>query len=68
VAHYYDARGVALGAQSLFDVDPRTPVRLLSTLDNPAAAARISLHVEATSGLDQGALGEVPVLSAIARQ
>ena len=68
VAHYYDAGGVALGAQSLMDVDPRSPVLLQSTVDNPGGAARISVHVEATSGLDQGALGEVQVQSAVARR
>ncbi|MGA2366153.1 MAG: hypothetical protein ABSG12_11770 [Steroidobacteraceae bacterium] len=68
VAHYYDAQGTALGAQSLIDVDPTTPVVLRSAVHDPGAAGRISLHLEAPSGLDQGALGEALVQSAIAER
>jgi hypothetical protein len=62
VAHFYDARGVAAGTQSLVQVDPKDLVALQTTVD-PHQAGRISLHLEDTNGLDRGALGEVQVES-----
>lgn len=61
VAHFYDARGVAIGTQSLVEVDPRNAVVLQTSVNEPGRAGRISLHLEDASGLDRGALGEVAV-------
>ena len=61
VAHFYDARGLAIGTQLLAQVDPRNRVVLQITLDDPGQAGRISLHLEDANGLDRGALGEVGV-------
>jgi hypothetical protein len=61
VAHFYDTRGVAIGTQSLVEVDPRNAVVLQTSVNEPGRAGRISLHLEDASGLDRGALGEVAV-------
>ncbi len=59
VAHFYDTRGMALGKQTVVEVDPKNPVLLESSVDDPGKTSRISLHLEDTNGLDRGSLGEV---------
>jgi hypothetical protein len=61
VAHFYDARGMAVGTQSLVQVDPKDLVVLQTTIEDPRHTGRISLHLEDANGLDRGALGEVGV-------
>jgi hypothetical protein len=63
VAHFYDAHGMAIGAQSLIQVDPRNPIVLQIAVNDPGRSGRVSLHLEDTNGLDRGALGEVIVES-----
>ncbi len=61
VVHFYDTRGMALGKQSLMQVDPRNPVLLQATVEDPGQSGRISVHLEDADGLDRGAIGEVTV-------
>jgi hypothetical protein len=68
VAHLYDGHGVAMGARELGQVEPKNPVNLHSALNDAGQAARISLHVVDANGLDRGALGEVAVDSATAKE
>ncbi len=68
VAHYYEARGGAIGTESLIDVDPRNPVVLQISVNDPGRTGRISLHLEDTNGLDRGSLGEVAVESPAVKQ
>jgi hypothetical protein len=68
VAHIYDARGVAIATRELEQVDPKNPTKLQATLKDAGQAARISLHLVDANGLDRGALGEVVVDSATAKE
>ena len=68
VAHLYDGRGVAIGTRELEQVDPKNPVKLQTALKDAGQAARISLHLVDANGLDRGALGEVAVDSAAAKE
>jgi hypothetical protein len=61
VAHFYTARGMSMGTQSLMQVDPRNPILLQTTVTDPGKAGRVSLHLVDSNGLDRGALGEVTV-------
>jgi hypothetical protein len=61
VAHFYDTHGVAIGTQSLLQVDPKNPIILQTAINDPGQSARVSLHLVDSSGLDRGALGEVVV-------
>jgi hypothetical protein len=63
VLHFYDARGLAIGTQSLMQVDPKDRVVLQTAVDDPGQAGRISLHLEDANGMDRGALGEVSVVT-----
>lgn len=62
VAHFYDARGTALGTQPLADADPRKLSSLQLVVTPPGRAGRVSLHLLDQGGLDRGALGEVRVV------
>src|ERR1700736_4068141 len=68
VAHLYDARGVAIATRELEQVDPKNPIKLQAAVKDAAQAARISLHLVDANGLDRGALGEVAVDSATAKE
>jgi hypothetical protein len=68
VAHFYNAHGMAIGTQSLAQVDPKDLVLLQVAVDDPGQAGRISLHLEDANGLDRGALGEVRVESSTQTQ
>jgi hypothetical protein len=61
VAHLYDVHGIAIGMQTLMQVDPKNPVILQTAINDPGQSGRVSLHLEDSSGLDRGALGEVVV-------
>ena len=63
VAHFYGGGGMAIGTQSLLQVDPDTLAVLQMTVDDPGQSSRISLHLENASGLDLGSFGEVQVES-----
>jgi hypothetical protein len=63
VVHFYDAHGMAVGMQTLMQVDPKNPVILQTAINDPGQSARVSLHLEDAIGLDRGALGEVGVES-----
>lgn len=63
VAHFYDARGLPIGTQTLEQVDPKNQVLLQIAVGDPGQSGRISLHLEDENGLDRGALGEVSVVT-----
>jgi hypothetical protein len=68
VAHLYDGRGAVIGTRELEQVEPKDAVKLHATLREAAQAARISVHLVDANGLDRGALGEVAVDSATAKE
>lgn len=61
VAHFYDEHGASLGSVSVADADPVELVSLQSEIAAPGKPGRVSLHLEDSSGLDRGSLGEVRV-------
>src|SRR5215470_3174061 len=61
VAHLYDQHGAPLGTTPVIDVNPNEPVILEKELSTTEKAARVSLHLEDSNGVDRGALGEVQV-------
>lgn len=61
VAHFYDSHGMALGKQTLIQVDPKNFALLQLSVDDPDHTSRLSLHLEDSNGLDRGSLGEVGI-------
>ncbi len=61
IAHFYDEQGHGLGTASIASVDPSQAVTIESEVAAPAKLARLSLHLIDESGVDRGALQEVPV-------
>jgi hypothetical protein len=61
VARLYDEHGRSLGTVPIMDVTPVDVVSLSSEIAPPSKTARISVHLIDQSGIDRGALQEVPV-------
>jgi hypothetical protein len=61
VAHFYDRHGSKIGTMPVADADPTRPVLLETEVTPPNQPARIALHLEDSTGIDRGALQEVPV-------
>jgi hypothetical protein len=64
VAHFYSEHGSSLGTVPIVDVSPTEPVLLEMEMVPPGKPARLSLHLEASDGVDRGSLQEVPVSTA----
>ena len=62
VAHFYDPHGTPLGTMPVIDVSPTEPVSLETEVSPDPKTARISLHLEESSGVDRGPLQEVHVV------
>ena len=63
MAHFYNEHGAELGSLPVADVDPAELVSLETEIAPPAKAARISLHLKDSNGLDRGSLQEIQVAS-----
>lgn len=61
IAHVYEGGGRLLDSLPLGDADPLKPLDLNKTIAVSNDAARISVHLEDSSGTDRGSLGEVPI-------
>jgi hypothetical protein len=61
VARLYDEHGGSLGTIPVLDVDPTEPVLLEKEIAASKNAARLSLHLEDSDGVDRGAVQEVKV-------
>jgi hypothetical protein len=61
VAHFYNQHGSATGTLALADVSPNKLIVLDQEISPQGNPARVSLHLEDTSGLDRGALQEIPI-------
>jgi hypothetical protein len=61
IAHVYEGGGRLLDSLPLGDADPLKPLDLNKTIAVSNDAARISVHLEDSSGTDRGSLGEVPM-------
>ncbi len=61
LARLYDEHGHSLGTVPVKDVNPADVVSLESEIAPPSSSARLSLHLVDQSGVDRGALQEVPV-------
>ena len=61
VVRLYDQQGASLGTIPGADVSPTELVSLQTEISADAKAARVSLHLLDTTGVDRGSLGEVPV-------
>ena len=62
VAHFYGSHGSPLGTMPVIDVSPTEPVSLETEISADPEAARISLHLEDSHGVDRGSLQEVRVV------
>jgi hypothetical protein len=62
-AHLYDEHGRSLAITQIAEVTPTEAVSLQSEISSPGKCARLSLHLVDDSGVDRGALQEVPVTS-----
>jgi hypothetical protein len=63
MAHFYGEHGREVAIIPLANVDPSELVTLETEIAAPGKPARISLHLEDSSGADRGSLQEVPVSS-----
>lgn len=61
VAHLYDEHGHSLKTAPLTDASPTDVAAIDAEIPSSASATRISLHLEDTSHLDRGTLGELAV-------
>lgn len=61
IAHFYDEHGRSLGDVTIADVKPTEAVALNTEIAAPGKPARLSIHLVDDTGLDRGALQEVPV-------
>jgi hypothetical protein len=61
VAHFYNEHGSITGTLPLAEVSPTNLVILDMEAAPQGKATRVSLHLEDQSGLDRGALQEVPI-------
>jgi len=65
MARLYDDHGRSLGSIPVADVSPTDAVSLEAEIATSKKAARVSLHVEDTNGVDRGSFGEVRVAAAV---
>jgi hypothetical protein len=63
IAHFYDDHGAGLGKVSVAEANPTQFVSLDAEIASPGKPVRIALHLEDATGLDRGALGEVPIIT-----
>src|SRR5262249_41119395 len=63
IARLYDEHGAALGMLHVVDVDPTEPVALDAEIAPNPKTARLSLHLEDSSGVDRGSLQEIQVVT-----
>jgi hypothetical protein len=61
IAHFYNDHGASLGTVSVAEANPTQFVSLDSEIAPPTKPARVSLHLQDSTGLDRGSLGEVPI-------
>ena len=61
IARFYDEHGASLGSAPVANADPVELVTLETEIAPPGKPGRVSLHLEDSSGLDRGSLGEVRV-------
>jgi hypothetical protein len=61
VAHFYNEHGLSTGTLPLAEVGPADLVVLDTETAPQGKPTRVSLHLEDQSGLDRGALQEVPI-------
>lgn len=61
MAHIYDGGGRLLSSLPLTVADPLEPVNIEKNIAATLDAARVSVHVEDSSGTDRGSLGEISV-------
>ena len=61
IAHIYDEHGNVLSATPIADVSPNEAVSLDTEIASPEKSSRVSIHMVDDSGVDRGALQEVPV-------
>lgn len=62
IARLYDEHGAALGTMPVVSVNPTEPVSLDTELSANPNIARLSLHLEDSSGVDRGPLQEIQVV------
>jgi hypothetical protein len=63
IAHFYDEHGRSLETVPVIEVSPGEAVSLQTEITLPGKSARLSLHLIDDTGVDRGALQEVPVTS-----
>ena len=63
IAHFYDEHGRSLGTVPVIEVSPSEAVSLQTQITPPGKSARLSLHLIDDTGVDRGALQEIPVTS-----
>ena len=61
IAHIFDTGGRLLNSLPLSEANPLEPLNISKAISAASTAARVSLHLEDSSGSDRGSLGEVPV-------
>ncbi len=61
VAHFYNDHGSYIGNVPLSEVSPTELVQLDMEATPQGKPARVSLHLEDSSGLDRGSLQEIPI-------
>jgi hypothetical protein len=61
VAHFYDGHGLGTATVTVAEVTPTNLVVLDAQTAPPGKPVRVSLHLEDESGLDRGALQEIPI-------
>jgi Domain of unknown function (DUF4380) len=67
VAHFYSDHGSDLGSSQVGDVDPSELVTLQTEIAPAGKVARVSLHLEDSTGLDRGSLQEIRIIPQDAR-
>jgi hypothetical protein len=61
VAHFYGEHGAGGGTASVVDVNPSEPASFETEMAAPEKTARLSLHLEDSTGVDRGSLQEIQV-------
>ena len=62
IAHFYDEHGRHLGDVQIADVSPAAAAVLQTEVSPAGKAARVSIHLVDDSGIDRGALQELPIV------
>jgi hypothetical protein len=61
VAHFYGEHGAGSGTAAVVNVSPAEPASFETEITAPEKAARVSLHLEDSTGADRGSLQEILV-------